>query len=487
MRDINLSNNDDLNIAPSESLKRETLAVMESFENTKEIQYTAKRRKPGKVLLMCAAIVCLMAMLISAGIHVFDYLAYVPGLGIITAHQDQIYTLKERTRLGTFYVEAISALPVTEGEYKGMWKIHIVTDKYITGSMLQDPKHAGAIYLTGKDGEQYPIDRSGGGSNLSRYEGYAKIDGSGEYTLMWNNYDCTVTLNMLENSVWANYSYPVDEGITLIAFPLSENSQYIVYDVLLDPESENLIYWAKYCDMITCIPEIRLTDTNGNYYYSCFTSGRAIGIPDSEKDHGINAFLDYKIDYIGKLDVMPTAPIVKIESSSIELMLHDMENTPEYATITIPELNEVVRGEELPNDGLIIDDHGIKIKIEEITTIIDEKNNDYRMVISTSIPEVNFEENVSRLDIHLSCIDKNSQDGKRKTHSSGAGGLGYVKDWFPELGEQITNSYCSIYGDGDLDTKGVMNATYGDEVGITFWGVTITIDGEWIIDFTAKE
>ena len=44
MRDISLSNKDDLKITPPETLKRETLAVMESFGNSKEIDAQVKHR-----------------------------------------------------------------------------------------------------------------------------------------------------------------------------------------------------------------------------------------------------------------------------------------------------------------------------------------------------------------------------------------------------------------------------------------------------------
>lgn len=488
MRDISLSNKDDLKITPPETLKRETLAVMESFGNSKEIDAPVKHRSVKRTILLCAIIMCVLLALITAAVQVFDYLVYIPGMGLVEANSAEVYTLKERTRVGWFHIEAMSFIPVTEGEHAGEWIVTLIVDKDIAGDMWNDPQKTAPIYLTGKDDVKYALNpiKIGSSSDFTRYQGYAIVDGAGDYTLTWDEKNYTATMRSIDDTEWANYSYPAKDGITVIAFPMADYSPYVIFDVILDPICEDLMYWAKYSSIVYYSKEgMRVTDTLGNIYYSHSTRGGCLRIPESEKESGIYGSLEFIQETIMFLDRPLEAPVAKIEFDGVEISFEFMKNTPDSCTITVPELGGTIAGEELPNGGLLIDEHGIKLRAQSIQTIINEDTGYYDLFITTDLPEPAFDMPLSKLHVEFEFGAKKYPIEERK-YGNRTSAI-YWSDWFEERGEPIAYHHCKILGSGGLSTEKVLDVTYGEEVVIRVNRVALTVEGEWVIDFTADK
>lgn len=487
MRDVNLSNKDDLKVTPSESLKRETLAVMKSFENTKEINAPIKHRSRKRTVLLCAIIMCVLLALITAAVQVLDYFVYVPGMGLVKANNSEVYTLKERTRVDWFHIEAMSFIPVTDGEHKGEWNVTLVADKDIAGSMWDDPEKTAPIYLTGKGGVKYALVPiiEGSSMDFTRYQGYAIVDGAGDYTLTWKDKNYTATMRALENTEWANYSYPVKDGITVIAFPMADYSPYIVFDVILDPTCEDFLYWSEYSGIVHCDQDnMTVTDTLGNTYYPHSTRGGGVRIPESERESGIYGSLEFIQETIMFLDKPLEASVAKIEVNGIKILFTFMDDTPDAGTITVPGLGETVEGEDLPNGGLLIDDHGVKLRAKSIQTMINDDTGGYDLFITTDRPEPDFDMDISRLDLSLVFGEKKYPREERNACGST---IYYTKDWDESYGEPVGYHHCAIRGAGDRDMNKMLDVTYGEEVVVRVAELHVTIDNDWIIDFTAEK
>ena len=51
-------------------------------------------------------------------------------------------------------------------------------------------------------------------------------------------------MSLLKNSDYAAYRYPVSNGLTVIAFPVAEGSDRLIFDIMIDMEDENWRYWG---------------------------------------------------------------------------------------------------------------------------------------------------------------------------------------------------------------------------------------------------
>lgn len=473
----------DLTAVPSDELNRRTLAAMEQTGQRK----TKKKIPLGKRVLVCAAVVCAALVLMGAGVRIFEYLTFVPGMGIVTAKQEEVFTLITTVQAGSDRIEAASMIPAEDKEHKGMWEVTVLTNRNVPHNFFENPDCMPIMTLYGKDGEPYSLECRGGSGVGARYTGYAVIDPDAEihdYTLNWDGTDCTISMKSMENSVWANYAYPVSDGLTVIAFPLAENSRYLVFDVILDPQSENMEYWATHSEVIHYHPKsVTVTDAEGNSYVIHGASGRSVTIPESEMEYGVNALLAYKMEYILTMDSPLTAEIVFIDVDKITVEFDCIKDTGEYL-VEIPDLNEIVTAENLPNGGLFLDQHGIRIAFDDMTSVIDELNNTYEILFRRiGAIEYDFEENVVYAKVGLGYIEPERADTADSMDIRG--GSMMTEERKNENDPWIFNYTMDIYGAGDRRNRG-LDLTFGDNVWICLKRLFLEIDGDWHIDFTAE-
>lgn len=482
---MKLSQYDDLTVTPSEELNRETLAAMRMKQKENEPADAPAPRKHIRKVFVCAAAACAAVFLMGMGVRVFEYLTYVPGMGIVTAQQDEVYTLESVVNAGGYRIEAMSMLPVTKGENKGMWEVTLLTNKEIPREFAENPDYVKPICFVGEDGESYELTCSGGSGIGSRYHGYAEVDGAGDYTISWFDHDYTVTLKSMENSVWANYSYPVDQGLTVIAFPLAEGSKYMVFDVILDPESENMAYWAEHSESIWYTPShVTITDTEGNTYHAPGTSGHGILIPESEMEYGVNSLLSYKMETILTLDRAMEAPAAKIEIDRIELKFQEISGTGFY-TVTVPELDETVDGAELPNEGVFFDGHGLKVQFDSASSCVWDEENTYEIRLTGGYPILSFEENIGQAFV-LPAYIRPDDIGVAESWEYYRGSASTFFDEETGVGGE-TDFSKDITGYGDRKIRpGTIDVTFGDEIAICINGLNLTVDGDWVIDFSEE-
>ena len=87
--DFNLPEIRDLTAVPSDELNERTLAAMKQAEFRK----TKKKIPLARRITVCAALFCAALVLMGAGVRIFEYLTFVPGMGIVTADQEEVFTL----------------------------------------------------------------------------------------------------------------------------------------------------------------------------------------------------------------------------------------------------------------------------------------------------------------------------------------------------------------------------------------------------------
>lgn len=471
MNEFDLNKLNDTLAGPSEELKSRTLAAMQAKENEK----TAHKRPGWRRIALCAAVFSLALVLMGAGVKVFDYLAFVPGMGIVTADQSEVYTLDSAVDTGRYRIEAASMIPVTEGEYEGMWQVTLLTDLDIPYGMRDGSASMPEMTLTDEDGDTCTLTFSGGSDQLSYYKGYADFRGSGDYTLTLYGEDYPMTMKSIENTDWANYSFPVSDGLTVVAFPMSVGSRYLVFDVILEPESEEMAYWAQNSKYIQYTPhEVTVTDIEGNVFYVSGVYGHGIPIPESEKEHGINSLLQFKMEYVLDMIDYPTLPVAKIEIGKIDVNFEGQKDAP-VRRYTIPQLGETVSAQNLPDGGVFYDDHGIRLVFDHAETCIDEGNNAYCVNFHGTV-DCDFSENVSNPVTMAGYIP--AKEAAEDNDELTIGGSFHFS-------EDTSFRYrCFILGSGDRKKK-VMNAAFGDEIGMKLASLQLTFNAGWTIDFTA--
>ncbi|MBR3997381.1 MAG: hypothetical protein IKI93_03455 [Clostridia bacterium] len=479
MKELDMIRLNDIPDEPSAELNARTLAAMRAAEEKK----TQRKVPAWRKIAVCAAMFCAALVLMGAGVRVFEYLTFVPGMGIVTADQAEVYTLERVVEAGNYRIEAASMIPADDEEHEGMWKITVLTDIEVPKGYPENPDLMKPMSLVTEEGET--VLRCSGGSGIgARFDGYAEINGAGDYILKWNGKEQTVTMKSMENSVWADYSYPIDQGMTVILFPLAEGSQYMVMDVILDPQSENMMYWASHCDVISYQPEgITVYDTEGNTYSVPSRRGSGVRIPESEMDYGVNSLLSYRIERILTLDRIPEAPIARVTIEDIRMEMLGVSDDQFY-TPTVPEFGETVAAENLPNGGVFYDNHGLKIQIKDASYTVDELNNNYALVLNSESAQFEFSENVWQTLVFPAFIRPDA--------------IGTAKDWEYYRGattshfdrETMTSDgVCyvkDIVGFGDMNIRnGSIDVNAGDEIAMCIDEIVFMVDGSWTIDFTA--
>lgn len=478
--DCNLPEIRDLTAVPSEELNRRTLAAMEEAGQRK----TKKKILPIRRIAVCAALFCAALVLMGAGVRIFEYLTFVPGMGVVTAKQEEVFTLITTVQAGSDRIEAASMIPAEDREHKGMWEVTVLTNRDVPHNFFENPDCMPKMTLYGMDNEPYTLTCTGGSVVGARYTGYAVIDPDAEihnYTLEWSGADCTLSMKSMENSVWANYAYPVSDGLTVIAFPLAENSRYLVFDVILDPQSENMEYWATHCESVWYTARVvSITDAEGNEYHTYGQSGHSVTIPESEREYGVNDLVAYKMEYILTMNEPLAAEIATIELDEVSVIFNMIEDDARYL-VEIPELDEVVPAENLPDGSVFCDRYGIRVTFDEMTTRIDELNNTYDIVFRRdSEVEFDFEENVTFVQVGLGWIEPERAASAERWDYRGGGQSS-------ERGNTSVDIEYSMpfHGAGDLKNKG-LDLTFGDEVLMRLNSISLTIAGGWHIDFTAE-
>ena len=470
----------DLTAVPSDELNARTLAAMEQA-----IQRKTKKKMPlARRIAVCAALFCAALVLMGAGVRIFEYLTFVPGMGIVTVAEPEkpetkVFTLEHVVETENYRIEAVSMIPADDEEHAGMWEVTVLTD--------QEPSDS-SITLYGKDDIPYTLTRTGDDILIhtpatslgARYSGYAVLDPASEtdeYRMNWNGTDCVLPLKSLKDSVWANHSYPVSDGITAVVFPLAEGSQYLVFDVIFEPQSENMAYWFSHCyTSFYTAKGVSVTDTQGNTYQIAGQGKRAI---IAGQDYDMNSLIHYPMETILVLDTPLTADIAEIVIDSIEVQFQVHEDVGGYL-VKIPESGETVPAENLPDGGVFFDRYGIRIPFDEITTRISEQDT-YEIVLRRGNPiEWDFEENVTDITIFPSYYEPDKSSERMNIYTGS-----YSSEKNPETGSRIWYYTMPFHGAGDLKKIG-LPLTFGNEVQMFINNLRLTIDGDWHIDFTNK-
>ncbi len=489
MKELDMIKLNDIPDEPSDELKSRTLAAMRAIEEKK----TQRKVPVWRKIAVCAAMFCAALVLMGAGVKVFDYLTFVPGMGIVTADQAEVYTLEHVVEAGRYRIEAASMIPVTEGEHEGMWEVTVLTDMDVPVDFAKNPNIVTPITLLTASGESYSL-KCRGGSSDAKFVGYADIDGAGDYTLMWYNEEYTITMKSIENSVWANYSYPICDGITVIAFPLAEGSDKLVFDIIVEPESENMEFWASHCESIqyhmTSLPgSITVTDVEGKVYTVGGQRLSSVDIPVSEMEHGVNSLLNFKYESYLRLNEPLTAEVAKIEINEIALVFNGIDDGVGVYTVTIPEAEETIPGENLPNGGVFLDEHGVKAAFDTMYAgAASNAGEEYEIIFRGAPAEVNFEEtSVKEAAAYLSYIEPKNLADRYSWDMYQGSTVGN-----PEGADaHIVMTYKkSIRGYGDKKIRkytGTLDLGFGEEVYMKLQALTLIIDGNWTIDFTAPK
>lgn len=484
--DFSLPEIRDLTAVPSDELNKRTLAAMEQTE----LRKTKKKIPLVRRIAVCAALFCAALVLMGAGVRIFEYLTFVPGMGIVTVTEPkepekEIFTLARVVETETYRIEAVSMIPTEDEAHAGMWEVTVLTNKPVPLNFSENPDCMPLMTLCGKDGIPYTLSCDGDNGIGAKYTGYAVLvpdEESTEYTLHWKEETCTLSMISTKDIVWANYNYPVSNGLTVIAFPLAERSEYLVFDVIFEPQSENMKFWATHCENIYYTTnEVNITDTNGNTYQVYGVSGHNVTIPKSEREYGVNSLISYKMEYILAMNAPLESEIATIDFDEIFVIFNLIQDTGSYL-VEIPELGEVVTAENLPNGGVFFDQYGIRLAFDKMTTRIDEQNNQYLVCFSQEgDTEINFDENVVYTKIGIGYIEPERAENASPMDFWGGGRQSSRNS----KNDPWTFEYTlRIIGPGDRRNKG-LDLTFGDMLYMRLNSLSLHIAGDWHIDFTA--
>lgn len=457
MNEFDFNNITDMNAEPSGELKSRTLAAMREKENEK----TVHRRPLWRKIAVCAAMFCSALVLMGAGVKVFDYLTFVPGMGIVTADQAEVYTLESAVEAGRYRIEAASMIPVTEGEYEGMWQVTVLTDEPVIES---DP--AETLRMISENGDELTLIHDGGNDLGTIYHGYTEtVDGS-TYTLRTKESEYNLDMRKLENSTYAQYQYPVNSGLTVIAFPLAEGSDRLIFDVLPDPEDENWMFWFEHSTgVIIQAVDVTVTDTEGNVYEQTDYQNRFTNML-----LGMDEILSFDTETYLVLDRQLEAPVASVEIGGIRIIFEGLSGVGEYV-MTIPAYGDTVPGKNMPEYGVFLNTHGIRAAFDSISGGFSERRNGYEMTCTGDDAVCSFVPENSYVSIGLRYMTSPGRewtDGELLKEENGK--LSY---------------HCLIEGNGDADPKTEpLAVNFGDTVTVKPYTLYLTIDGDWVIDFT---
>ena len=433
-------------ITAPEGLKTETIAKMERQARTKKPRVT-------KRIIACAAAFAAVFVLISAGTRVFDYLAYVPGHGIVTVSREGVYTLERVAKIGAYTVDGVSFVPDTDGTV-----VTVTTDKPTyrrDGETVHD-----TMTLTAPDGTAVTLSFANGTNTDSTFAGTIIGDTrpfEGEITLSWLGMETTVSMIPLDASPYADCEYPICDGLTLVAFPAAEGSKRIVYGVELDPESENFAYWASVSEFITASPHLTAIDSAGTEYVAhSYTSSH------SSKTEN---------DYIGGglccawLDTAPENPITSIRVDGLRLRFHRIDPTArEPVTVTVPE-----NGETVETDVTLVADHGILATAYSLTGGVDADGK-AELTMTGTYPTLTFDESVTgEVMLWFGYAAPDTDPANPRLYGGGA--------WFNSSVRE-TGYHVRLHED---DRDNTIPVTYGGDVNVYLTGVELELSGTWEI------
>lgn len=473
--DFNLPEIRDLTAVPSDELNERTLAAMHAAEQRKNAKKTKHPLR--KTIGVCAALFCAASALTSAGVQLYQHLTFVPGMGVITVTEPEkpekeVYTLARVVETDSYRIEAVSMIPAEDEEHAGMWEVTVLTDQETS-----EP----SMILYGKDNVPYKLS-CGEYRNIGTvYTGYAVIDPASEteYSLHWKDTACTISLKNINDTAWANYRYPVCDGITAIVFPLAEGSPYLVFDVFFEPQSENMKFWTENAEMLQYFAlGVTVTDVEGNTYAAPRQSGQSYLMPGTEPE--IFSLAGYKVENILTMDAPPAAEIAEIKVDKIEINFRNISSSI-HCIAEIPEPDETVPAEALPNGGVFFEQSGIRIMFDEMTTRLNDENT-YEIVFRRANPiGLDFEENVTDVSFFPSYYEPEKAAERANIYTGS-----YSSEKNSETGSRIW--YCSmpIHGTGKSKKKG-LPLTFGDEVLMCLNMLRLTVDGDWHIDFTTEK
>ncbi len=482
MNKFNLPDIPDLTAVPSDELNERTLAAMHAAEPRKP----AKKIPLRKRIAVCAALFCAALVLMGAGVRLYEHLTFVPGMGVVTVTEPaepekEVFTLSRVVETETYRIEAVSMIPAEDEEHAGMWEVTVLTDQEVPDAYYGDPEAVPSMILYGKDHTPYSLSCAGYRNIGTVYTGYAVIDpasDTNEYPVYWNDKACMLPMIPADETVWANYRYPVSDGITAILFPLAEGSSHLVFDVLFEPESEHMRFWKENSELIQyTAPDVTVTDADGTVHMVTRYSGQSFLPPGTEADNPFS-LAGYKIENILTLDAPLTAEIAEITIGKIIVDFRNIRSDSGY-TVRLPEPGETVPAEELPDGGVFFDGHGIRILFDEMTTRISERNT-YELTFRRGNPiGLDFEENVTDASFFPSYYEPDKASERINIYTGS-----YTSEKNPDTGNRIWYYTMPFHGAGDR-TKIGLPLTFGDEVLMYVNMLRLTVDGNWHIDFTA--
>ncbi len=375
----------DEHIRPSSALNERTLQAMDAAEipSSRSTKKHVERKKIPALrrLVTVAACLCAAVMLTSAGVRVFEYLTYVPGRGIVTSEVKETYVLSTATKIGWYYIEGMSVILEEDG-----YEMTVITNR----PAAYQGEDKSKITVTDSAGNEFVLPFSGGGGGGGRgesiYCGTVDLPEDLTYTLTLVGETTDVTLTAAENSVYAKYAYPVSDGITVIAFPLADNTNQVVYDVLFEPQSEEMRYWADTAENIRAsLNGVTIIDTEGNEYRPCTYTGNST---DGNIDVETAGEYKYKMQTSYRMicEERFAAPIAEIRIGSVELIFRDTDEI--CATLTVP----AAEGFEAVNT-VLVDKAGIRHSVDRTFITYDSDGREKFTMTSRHLTH-NFTENV---------------------------------------------------------------------------------------------
>lgn len=481
--DCNLPEIRDLTAVPSDELNARTLAAMEQV-----IQRKTKKKMPlARRITVCAALFCAALVLMGAGVRLYEHLTFVPGMGVVTVTEPaepekEVFTLARVVETEAYRIEAVSMIPAEDEEHAGMWEVSVLTDQEVPDAYYGDPEAVPSMILYGKDHTPYSLSCAGYRNIGTVYTGYAVIDPASEtneYPIYWNDKACTLSMISVNDTVWANYRYPVSDGITAVVFPLAEGSCHLAFDVIFEPESENMRFWKENSELIQyTVPDVTVTDIDGTVRKVTRQSGQSFLPPGTEADNPFS-LAGYKIENILTMESPLTAEIAEITIDKIIVDFRNILSDSGY-TVRLPEPGKTVPAEELPDGGVFFDGHGIRIAFDEMTTRISEQDT-YELTFRRGNPiGMDFEENVTDVSFFPSYYEPDKASDRINIYTGS-----YTSEKNPDTGSRIWYYTMPFHGAGDRKKIG-LPLTFGDEVLMYVNMLKLTVAGDWHIDFTAE-
>ena len=484
MRIPDISIKDDLALVPSDQLNAKTMAAVKA-----EIYRKERRAVRPRTALLCAVLASAALMIMGMGYRVFDYLAYIPGIGIITDAHEQVCVLEHVVDAGGYTVEAASVIPIDEGEDKGKWLVTLMTDHPTDaerGEMFDLPP----AVIRMSDGKEYSLAVRGGSEDGTRYQGVAGSYGAGICSVSFPFGEAELNMIPVKNSVYADYAYPTDQGITVICFPLSEGSDKLAMQLILEPESEEMKYWMEHAEYLSLggAENMTVTDMEGNTYKLTGINAGSIKVARNRSELDDAELYKYAMETVLRLDRDLESPIASIDFDRLSVAFDGLKDTGMY-TVTVPEAGETVPLDE----AVIVDRGGIRITASDVSTLRGNEQNSFEehhgfvsyadcwhVKLTQSGCTDDFEENVTRILMHFRW--SSMTDGLETGRAHNGGGLYYFG------GDTVTAVHeIPIYGDGSGEDKRgtcLTQTTFGDQVSMRPDRLELTVDGDWFIDFT---